>query len=246
MLLIDVGNSRIKWALAERVCSHLSISVDEYSPDNITKCLQCHFGGTRLRNVWVSCVAGANIEFEIARWFEQNWGITVNFARTSSYYAGVTNAYDQATSLGVDRWLAMLAAFDRYQRSICVIDCGTAITMDLVDLSGQHQGGLIMPGLRLMLRSLQMETAAIEGAQVKEALLASDTATAVGSGCLQLLRKGISSIYEDFCRQLGEDPVCVVTGGDGQLLATELKVYEYRKDLVLCGLHLMACHSEAS
>lgn len=244
MLLIDIGNSRIKWALAEEGQNELDVYADEYLQDNMAASMQGLFADIQPCNVWVSCVAGDKISQQLEQWFEQNWSVKASFAHTSRRCMGVTNAYEQVDTLGVDRWLAMLAAYSIYQQAVCVIDCGTAVTLDLLDHNGIHQGGLIMPGLQLMQRSLQAETSAIEKATIKDALLASDTASAVGNGCLQLWRKGLRSIYEDLARSFDEDLLCVITGGDGKRLAAEFNSYEYRADLVLCGLHLMARHSE--
>jgi pantothenate kinase type III len=78
---------------------------------------------------------------------------------TQKYALGVRNAYPKHNKLGVDRWLAMLAAYHYYNAPVCIVSCGSALTLDIVDSQGQHLGGMIMPGLNLMQQALSRGTA---------------------------------------------------------------------------------------
>ena len=240
MLLIDVGNTRLKWCLHESIDTGAGYRSSVYSKDNITPALDSAFAEIKSQPVWIACVAGEELVEQLSDWFSKQWGVMPVFAQSQASSMGLINAYQQVDALGVDRWLVMLAARHLYQRALCVIDCGTAITMDVVNAAGQHQGGLILPGLSLLQQSLQVKTSAIEQSIETDVLLANNTAAAVGSGCRLMMRKAVPSIVKEFEQQLGVNLLCVLTGGDSHLLRHEFKRYEYREDLVLFGLYLMA------
>ena len=86
------------------------------------------------------------------------WGITAICLSVSRQAGGVMNAYDDIDQLGVDRWLTIIAAWNRYRSAVCIVDCGTALTLDVVSASGQHAGGFIVPGLTLMGDVLNRQT----------------------------------------------------------------------------------------
>jgi len=240
MLLIDVGNSRLKWCFYESVQAASECSSHDYLKDNVASLLVNVLGDVKPQSVWISCVAGESLEKQLTSWFLKYWKITPVFAQTQASSMGLTNAYQKVSNLGVDRWLAMLAAWRLYRQAVCVIDCGTAITLDVVNATGEHQGGLILPGQRLLQQSLQVETSAIEQVTETDMLLANDTADAVGAGCRLMVSKSIPSIVKEFERHFDIEFLCVLTGGDSHLLMPEFKCYEQREDLVLFGLYLMA------
>ena len=121
-----------------------------------------------------------------------------------------------------------------------MIDCGTAITLDVVDRNGFHQGGLIMPGLGLMEHSLLQNTSGIEKTQGEVKDLAKDTASAVSSGCMQLVASGLTQLINHY---LSKYPglVCVITGGDAENVMQFMKCdCALDKDLILYGLNLIS------
>ncbi len=240
MLLIDVGNSRLKWAQHKSMPVSLSITACAYEKNDISLVLEASFTSMEPQAVWVSCVADEDVISQITCWFIDSWGVKPIYARTQASFMGLENAYFEFDTLGVDRWLAMLAAWQLYEGAICVIDSGTAITLDVVNEKGEHQGGLILPGLNLLQQSLQMKTSSIGDASAKPCLLANNTAEAVGNGCRQMMCKSVPSIVNEFEQSLGVNLLCILTGGDAHLLMTEFKRYEYREDLVLFGLYLVA------
>lgn len=241
MLLLDVGNSRIKWKLLEKdqLCAS---GAEVYDKDKLGEQLSSWFSDVLTQERVIICAVVASSTQElIANWFRRQWLCTVDFIKPSRYLAGVHNGYIDDGALGVDRWMAIVAAFDVYATAVCVIDCGTAITLDVVDASGQHQGGMIMPGLKLMQNALVQGATAIEEEQGDYQWLAKNTADGVVSGCLELAASGLAGIHRQLIQEYGDGLKCVITGGDGVLLAERMGCEcEFNEDLVLHGLMIAA------
>ena len=158
---------------------------------------------------------------------------------------GVTNGYVEPEALGADRWAAIVAAYQGSAKPVCVIDCGTAITLDVVDADGIHQGGLIAPGLDMMRRSLVTGTSAI-GSLVVEArsaspLLARNTTDGVNNGTMRMAGALIDRVIEEAAADYGRDLQAVITGGDAGRLQPLLRCSpRYDRDLVLKGIAILA------
>ena len=128
--------------------------------------------------------------------------------------------------------------------AVCVVDCGTAITIDLVDPVGRHRGGLILAGVSLMQQALCAQTAELQlprGDQPPPVLLANATATAISSGCRYAAAAAIDRITEDMAAGAGLQPVVVLTGGEANTVAPLLRVAaRHDADLVLKGIAILA------
>lgn len=166
ILLIDAGNSCLKWNLRNSGSHELLKPTGKIACSNhdFSEQLDTHWRGIEgLMGVWVANVAGESVAVAVKQWTQRHWNLTPHMAVTAKSQAGVTNAYPDHARLGVDRWLTLLAARRLFPgRPVCIIDCGTAITADLLTDSGQHGGGLIIPGSRLMGNALVQETSAID------------------------------------------------------------------------------------
>jgi len=257
MLAIDIGNSRIKWAVFKNNKIQHS-GVFEYDVAHLDDAINHANLPVNVKTIAVSCVANADVKNRINKCLSEKISKPVQFAKTQSAQCGVTNSYALPDNMGVDRWLAMIAAFNLYKiksdEALCVIDCGTAITFDVLNAQGVHAGGLIMPGYQTMVQSLLKETSNIQqaaGAGIAESFasmqsgLASSTKQAVSKGCAQLVAGGLSSLID---RQKKESSVklrCIITGGDGQWLSDALN-YEntYHPFLVLQGLNIATVSEE--
>ncbi|HID72512.1 TPA: type III pantothenate kinase, partial [Candidatus Micrarchaeota archaeon] len=159
ILEIDVGNTRAKWRVVDALGQAGDRGHWAHSKTALPAAAELDdmLGCSRCRRARVGSVAGAALNQRL-----QDWAATrkldIQFAQTSVACAGVSNSYDQPARMGVDRWLAMLAAFNHYRGNLCVIDCGTALTFDVVSAAGKHIGGLIMPGVRLQQNALREHT----------------------------------------------------------------------------------------
>ena len=138
--------------------------------------------------------------------------------------------------MGADRWHGMYGAWQLLRGGFAVVDAGTAITVDYVAADGRHIGGYILPGLKMMLRSLQLDAARI-GFDSRDSGITSpgrDTGECVNHGLSWLFQSAIERIHSD-TRTYGL-PDIVVTGGDASRLLDLGLAADYRPSLVLEGL----------
>jgi type III pantothenate kinase len=173
--------------------------------------------------------------------------VPLRVARTEANGSGVVNGYAEPAQMGVDRWLAMVAAWARHGSAVCIADAGTALTVDLVGADGRHAGGLILPGLALMRRALLDQTGGIAvSADMKSAhdseagALGRDTASCIREAA----RRASACVVESCVKALPgmAVPRLVVTGGDAAALIAALGGRaEHRPCLVLEGLALRLC-----
>lgn len=137
-LLVDIGNTCIKWArLTEGLMHHNSV---RYKNQDIKKLLDEHWCVLDAPlEVYVANVGSHEVETALANWVAEKWLCPLHFIKSTASAAGVTNGYDFPERLGVDRWLAVIAAYNIFKTDVCVFDCGTAITLDLVRANGLYQ-----------------------------------------------------------------------------------------------------------
>ncbi len=245
-LLFDVGNTRLKWGAMKNSRIVRSGSIDH------DKLKQQGFAALTTRlpaivdYVLVSNVAGATFATRLAGVIGMHCDTDVHFARSEKEACGVKNAYRQPRRLGVDRWVALLGARAETRAAVCVVDAGTAVTIDALDKTGQHLGGQIIPGHRLMAAALSRETSAIGAAKGSArnpgsgmGMFARNTGGAVQSGTISAVCGAIERAAKTM-RSAGLRPKIVLTGGDASRILKQLegKVL-HRPHLVLQGLAYM-------
>lgn len=245
-LLFDVGNTRLKWGVLEdeRLVRFGSIDHDKLKSRGFAALT------TRLPAnvdyVLASNVAGAAFATRLAGVIGIHCDREVHFARAEKEANGVRNAYRQPRRLGVDRWVALLGARAETRSAVCVVDAGTAVTIDAMDNTGQHLGGQILPGIRMMCDALNEETSGIRVARRgagdpadEVALFAGNTADAVQYGALAAVCGAIERAVK-VMRSAGLRPKIVLTGGDASRILKRLdgKIL-HRPHLVLQGLARM-------
>ncbi len=241
-LLVDIGNSRIKWAQQSEagLQPYSACTYDEANP--LESLESCWHKLSRPRQVYVSNVAGKKIADEISACLDRLWAMTPVFLSVSRQAAGVMNGYDDINQLGVDRWLAMIAAWNRYQSPVCVVDCGTAMTIDVVRASGQHAGGVIVPGLSLMSSVLNSQTQQIDSSLNPElsTALGQNTRDCVSNGALISTISLIKYMLERVMSEHGKSSRCIITGGYAEEIQGFLEFdYDYDPNLVLNGMALL-------
>ena len=244
ILEIDIGNSRIKWrrfADDRKVVTSRGINLD------INGFLAEQANHEKPSTVRLSNVSDTKISSNIADWTGVNWNIQPIVAVVCAECSGVKIQYKDASRLGVDRWLAMLAAYNQSNGPCLIIDSGTAFTLDVINEEGLHLGGYILPGLRLMRESLVSKTGIRLADQVLEPKLelGNSTQEAVfNGGVASLVALAEKEIEEQ--RKKGFKPDLFITGGDASVL-DDLLAYTKSKieeDLVLDGLSL-GCHGRS-
>ena len=245
ILLVDIGNTRVKWARLngaapgpQSAAVHAGWSVDDFIDTVLNT-------GGRPRRVLIGNVAGGQIADVARAAVVRACGIEPEIIRTAAAAAGVRNAYADPTKLGVDRWLALIAARALEPGAACVVDVGTAMTIDGLDARGQHLGGVIVPGPELMVSSLLRNTSDLaafsrEGS-TSAALFADNTLGAIRQGVVHALAALIARAAETMRQTLGVGPALLLTGGDADRLQAAIGVpYRSVPDLVLHGLAVLA------
>lgn len=260
ILEMDAGNSRVKWrlmrdnngalvretggfvlantALAEAAQSE----VGQVSADSSTiflalgKQLAC-LPASDVSKIKVSSVKGDRFNEGLSAWVIEKWALQPDFAAVERFCGNVKNSYKNVANMGVDRWLAMLAAFNDAEGPCCVVDCGSAITLDLVDGAGQHLGGYIVPGFHLMQEALSRKSPVLDVGDSPWNSLAPGLST--GGAIVNGLLSMVLGLVEGVARQ-HKDKASInwyLTGGDANLISP-LVTWEHKvvPDLVMDGL----------
>ncbi|NNE59315.1 MAG: type III pantothenate kinase [Woeseia sp.] len=245
-LLFDIGNTRLKWGLAENGKIRRTGSI------NHERLREQGFAALTTRlpakvdAVLASNVAGQTFATRLSGVISLHCDCDMHFARSAASGFGVTNSYRQARRLGVDRWAAMIGVHAQIRKAVCIVDAGTAVTIDALDKSGQHLGGQILPGVRLMTDALTRDTSdlpAVKRAppQSHGALpgFVNSTGSAIYTGSMAAVCGAIEKAVHSM-RSAGYRPALVLTGGDASRILPLLNApAEHRPNLVLEGLAIM-------
>jgi type III pantothenate kinase len=242
-LLLDVGNSRIKWGIGEDGEVHRTGQITH------ERIRERGLGAltTRLPHdvdaVIASNVAGPSFATRLAGVVGAHLGRELHFAKSGRAACGVTNAYTHPRRMGVDRWVAMVGAWTELGQACLVVDAGTAVTIDAIDDDGRHLGGQILPGTALMAVSLAVDTSELPKVPPLKAadfagldMFAHSTRRAIQSGVLGAVVGAIERASGALATA-STDAVLVLTGGDAPRLLPALDPgVIHRPNLVLQGL----------
>ena len=243
VLQIDIGNTYIKWRLLVSGSIKSRGRVLAKNPDLFFE---------RLRDIAevdaipVSSVASSDFNSLISEKLLEIFGSAPWFCVSTDKLIGVTNAYLDSSELGVDRWLAIVAAWAEFRRDVIIVDSGTALTIDIVDQKGSHLGGYIIPGGTLMERALLSDTANLRcdySSAEQEARPGNNTAQAIKNGIALAHVGAVYSILDNFQKDFLATgmPALVFCGGGGELLRDLCKLESFwRPDLVFEGLEIAA------
>lgn len=253
LLLIDAGNTRVKWALADGKAAPGTWTASGMVEHARLQELGAAWSESGAQRVLVSNVAGAAMRATLEQLLRD--AARVDAARIEWFAsvperAGVTNGYRNPAQLGCDRFASAIGAHALYPGTpLLVATCGTATTVDAVTAEGRFIGGMILPGLGLMASSLAKNTAQLP--QIAHDLDIADpfadyTDAAIASGCLAAQAGAIERAADALARRAGV-PHCLISGGAAALISPHLKVaHEKIDNLVLIGLHAAATHPAAS
>jgi type III pantothenate kinase len=246
-VLVDIGNTRLKWARLE--AGRLVDRGTAVHRDSVDAAFGAFAAAlpTKPGRVVAANVAGEAIAARLKALVTTRAGASLELVATTNERFGVRCAYSEPRRLGVDRWVAVLAAYHAARGAACVVDAGTAVTFDAVDAGGAHLGGLILPGARLLAAALDRNTSGIGNTAPAPAVprgldvLGRSTDAAVGNGAWLALGAALDRAAAIVARELVATPVVYLTGGDADTLAGWLETrVEIRADLVLEGLALFA------
>lgn len=242
ILLVDAGNTRIKWVLWNDGQFVRRGHVLHRGSDRALLGEQLWGTLERPAQVVIASVAGTELVGTLNRWISETWAVPVHCAVSEAAGFGITNAYAVPAQMGADRWVGMIGARNRIARASCVVDCGTAITIDALSATGVHRGGVIFPGIRLMRESLYRDTRQIpEEHNGQVVLFGASTRDCVWGGTVHAVATAIDGITGRMREELGEESLCLLTGGDAETLLPYLRgCYRLEPDLIFHGLLVIA------
>jgi type III pantothenate kinase len=246
ILVIDVGNTRMKWAwlTGTGLSDQQAVIHRDAKPGIWTAAL--FESGQKPQRVLVSNVAGPDMAKTLARLTKKVFHINIEFVTAAAEFQGLTNGYLDPTLLGADRWLALIGAWTRARSALCVVDAGTAVKVDSVDAGGKHLGGLIVPGIHMMRDALMNKTSDIADAARHSTpslagVLANNTIGAVSRGAVFALAGMADRAAEVIEQSTGTKPKLFITGGDAGMITGTMRSHgEIVPDLVLQGLAVIA------
>lgn len=246
ILVIDVGNTRLKWAWLTNtgLSDQQAVVHRDAKPGLWTSAL--FETKQRPTRVLVANVAGAKMAKTLERLTKKVFKLHVEFVTAGQQFDGLTNGYLDPTLLGADRWLALIGAWTLAKGALVVVDAGTAVKVDSIDAHGQHLGGLIAPGIHMMREVLMKNTSDIAKAAARSTpslagVLANNTVGAVSRGAVFALAGMADRAAEIIEQSTGSPPRLFITGGDAGMITGTMRTHgEIVPDLVLQGLAVIA------
>ncbi len=242
-LAIDVGNTRLKWALYQtphRKAPLLAQGAEFL--ENIDKLAEGAWATLPPPDRMLGCiVAGDALKRRVAEQMEI-WDVEPFWVVARSTEAGVTNGYDVPSRLGADRWVAMIGAWHRLlaqgpARPLVVVMVGTAVTVEAIDATGKFIGGLILPGHGIMLRAMESGTAGLHVPTGDVCEFPTNTSDALTSGGTFAIAGAVERMVQHVRAHCGAEPKCIMTGGAGWKMAPSMSVqFELVDNLIFDGL----------
>ena len=226
-LLIDVGNTSAKYCL---------LVDDSYQLISFNNAM----GMIDTLDAVVIASVSDNQEVEKLREKALGISIPVQDVKVMSKSFGISCGYPKFQNLGIDRWLAVIAAELLYPKeNLVIVDAGTAMTVDFLTAEKEHLGGWIVPGLDLMQEAIVNKASKVfKTDQCKQETFATDTPSAVFNGCLIACESTIYSAVELFSQKVGKNIRVLLTGGNANLLSKRLKIESIEhKSLIFIGLN---------
>jgi len=243
VLAIDVGNTRLKWALYDR--PHPDAVLLAHGAEfleNIESLSEGAWADLPVPERMLGCiVAGDAVKRRVQEQMEL-WDFTPQWVVASATEAGLVNGYDHPTRLGADRWVAMVGARQRMlatgqKRPLVVVMVGTAVTVEAIDEHGRFLGGLILPGHGIMLRALESGTAGLHVPTGEVRPFPTNTSDALTSGGTYAIAGACERMVQHLREHTGLEPLCFMTGGAGWKMAPSMSIqFELVDNLIFDGL----------
>jgi type III pantothenate kinase len=250
LLLVDIGNTRVKWARlvnGQMGKQQAAANAEWTAADYARRVIGRGWTFSAADRVIVSSVAGDEVNRALTAAARKAGAPTPEFVSSERTAAGLTTDYIDPWRLGVDRFVAAIGAFHLASgQPVCVVNIGTAMTIDLVDGSGRHRGGAIVPGPALMVSSLLTHTNGIRvrakgGPDGTHGMFAKTTRNAIGDGARYAAAGIIDRAIEESRLLVGNSPLVLLTGGGSADIKPLIRsTCVSLPDLVLHGLAVWA------
>ncbi|QID18863.1 type III pantothenate kinase [Nitrogeniibacter mangrovi] len=235
-LLLDAGNSRLKWGLIDHDAWVAQGAFSHDEPWDLGAVLP-PVGG--LDAAFGVNVAGEGVAARVTEAL-RSWTVPLRWWTPEAACCGVRNGYDDPAQLGADRWAALVGAWHLQQGAALVVTAGTATTIDVLMGDGRFAGGLIVPGVELMKRALAGNTAQLPLVEGSMARLPTRTADAIHMGCLHAQAGAIERMFRYLSGESGA--VCLINGGAAPMVMPLLGIpCRLVDNLVLEGVRVAGC-----
>ena len=247
-LALDVGNTRLKWALYERPLPDAALLAHgaEFL-ENIDRLAEGPWADLAEPACMLGCVVAGDAIKRRAQEQMEIWDLVPKWVVPSVAEAGLVNGYDHPSRLGADRWVAMVGARQHMlarspsPRPMVVVMVGTAVTVDAIDTEGRFLGGLILPGHGIMLRALESGTAGLHVPTGEVRPFPTNTSDALTSGGTYAIAGACERMVQHLRERTGLDPLCIMTGGAGWKMAPSMSVeFALVDNLIFDGLLALA------
>jgi type III pantothenate kinase len=243
ILALDIGNTRVKWALhpGGRPVAGRFIAEGVVAADAIDSLPDACGNRAGVRAIISCSVSGSAADAAVER-VASRLSVTVRRILPVAMAAGVRNLYQQPGSLGADRWAALAGARARTREAALVVDAGTAMTVDALAADGRFLGGLIVPGYELMQAALARGTARLPVAAGRFDPFPRSTDDAIVTGALQAMAGAVTRTLDAMVAAGEAVPRLLLTGGCAPLLLGPLAACRplHVSALVLEGLLVLA------
>ena len=238
MLLIDIGNSFAKFGMLEspgRISLLARIPVSDLSD---TDKLRAVFGrNLQAKIALISCVGPESVLRDVSHALSEMLGVETHRVLSAAEDCGVFNCYDEPVTLGADRWCAMIGARQLCRSAFCVVDLGSAVTIDLIAQDGRFKGGVILPGWRAWNVALARETELALAIAQLDSQPGCSTSSAIAAGFVNAVVGSVEQLIQQFTRGEKDKPMIFLTGGDAEMFAKFIHFpYRHEPELVLHGL----------
>ncbi|MET3439286.1 type III pantothenate kinase [Variovorax paradoxus] len=247
-LAIDIGNTRLKWALYD--AAHPGAALQAHGAeflDHIERLAEGPWADLPAPGAMLGCVvAGDAVRRRAEEQIEERFECAPRWVVASAAEAGIVNGYDHPTRLGADRWVAMIGARHRMlatgpARPMVVVMIGTAVTVEAIDAGGKFLGGLILPGHGIMLRALESGTAGLHVPTGEVREFPTNTSDALTSGGTYAIAGAVERMVQHVRSHCGAEPACYMTGGAGWKMAPVMNGdFELVESLIMDGLLVIA------
>ena len=242
-LAIDIGNTRLKWALYEAAQPGAApLAQGAEFLEQIERLAEGPWAALQPPAAMLGCAVAGDA---VRRRFEEQmeiWDVAPQWVVPSESEAGLRNGYDHPTRLGADRWVAMIGARQHLlargpARPLVVALVGTAVTVEAIDTDGMFLGGLIVPGHGIMLRALETGTAGLHVPTGEVRPFPTNTSDALTSGGTYAIAGAVERLYQHLQQHCGQEPLCLMTGGAGWKMAPSMaRPFELVENLIFDGL----------
>lgn len=247
-LAIDIGNTRLKWALYAKPQRHAApLAQGAEFLEQIDTLAEGAWASLPGPERMLGCVvAGDTVRRRVEQQMHELWEVNASWVVPSEAEGGLVNGYDHPSRLGADRWVAMIGARQHMlergaARPMVLAIVGTAVTVEAIDAQGRFLGGLIVPGHGIMLRALESGTAGLHVPTGEVREFPTNTSDALTSGGTYAIAGAIERMVRHVRQHCGASPLCLMTGGAGWKMAPSMgEPFELVDNLIFEGLLSLA------